>query len=373
VPCTLGWPWTWSSGPRLHGGSPRTDARATAVSTIPISNAHVERLLRVVSTFRKNSLFVGSLEAGERYANLLTVLLNCELAGVNPYVYLVDVIDKIADDWPADRAAELLPRAWLAARQAEQQAPGEAAPSWSRSSSRIAQPLSHPPRHRSQMVTVGRIRRQARRPPCRQSPGRRSPGPPVAGPPVARSAGLQVHRSSGPPVAGAFAMAGWRNAAVRPSCRSTGSPVTKEVPDGQAKDRVRQAAGRCRQGRRSPGARRRHGIGDQELALGGQHEPAQLLREIARDDIEPGAAFLRRRHLCARVGPSDPQARRPEVKNSLLERPQFAEPEPTTIWGASARYLRSSARIAHPVGGVRGGEPVAARSPRALRPISHSK
>jgi hypothetical protein len=30
----------------------------------PISNAHVERLLRVVSTFRKNSLFVGSLDAG---------------------------------------------------------------------------------------------------------------------------------------------------------------------------------------------------------------------------------------------------------------------------------------------------------------------
>lgn len=90
----------------------------------PISNAHVERLLRIVATFRKNSLVVGSLEAGERYANLLTVLLNCELAGVNPYVYLVDVIDKIAADWPADRVDELLPRAWLAARQTEQQAPG---------------------------------------------------------------------------------------------------------------------------------------------------------------------------------------------------------------------------------------------------------
>jgi transposase len=93
----------------------------------PISNAHVERLLRVVATFRKNSLVVGSLEAGERYANLLTVLLNCELVGVNPYVYLVDVIDKIASDWPAGRIDELLPRAWLAARQAEQQAPGQAA------------------------------------------------------------------------------------------------------------------------------------------------------------------------------------------------------------------------------------------------------
>jgi hypothetical protein len=93
----------------------------------PISNAHVERLLRVVATFRKNSLFVGSLEAGERYANLLTILLNCELVGVNPYVYLVDVIDKIAADWPVDRVDELLPRAWLAARHAEQQAPGQAA------------------------------------------------------------------------------------------------------------------------------------------------------------------------------------------------------------------------------------------------------
>jgi transposase len=92
----------------------------------PISNAHVERLLRVVATFRKNSLFVGSLDAGERYANVLTILLNCELAGVNPYVYLVDVIDKIAADWPADRVTELLPRAWLAARQAEQQPPGQA-------------------------------------------------------------------------------------------------------------------------------------------------------------------------------------------------------------------------------------------------------
>jgi transposase len=92
----------------------------------PISNAHVERLLRVVSTFRKNSLLVDSLDAGKRYANVLTVLLNCELAGVNPYVYLVDVIDKIAADWPADRVNELLPRAWLAARQAEQPRAGQA-------------------------------------------------------------------------------------------------------------------------------------------------------------------------------------------------------------------------------------------------------
>ena len=69
--------------------------------------------------FRKSSLFVGSLEAGKRYGILLTVMLECVLAGVNPYDYLVDVLDKIAADWPSARAAELLPRAWRAARDAE--------------------------------------------------------------------------------------------------------------------------------------------------------------------------------------------------------------------------------------------------------------
>jgi hypothetical protein len=84
-------------------------------------------LLRFVSTFRENSLFVGSLEAGERYVNLLTLLLNCEIVGVNPYVYMVDVIDKLAADGSFDRAAELLPRAWLAARQANSRAQAQAA------------------------------------------------------------------------------------------------------------------------------------------------------------------------------------------------------------------------------------------------------
>ncbi len=36
-------------------------------------------------------------------------------------VHYVSLVDKIASDWPADRVAELLPRARLAAGQAEQQ------------------------------------------------------------------------------------------------------------------------------------------------------------------------------------------------------------------------------------------------------------
>lgn len=86
---------------------------------LPIANAHVERRIRTVALFRKNSLFFGTVESGKRHAVLLTIVLNCELAGVNPYEYLVDVIDKIAAGWPSSRAAELLPRNWLEARQRE--------------------------------------------------------------------------------------------------------------------------------------------------------------------------------------------------------------------------------------------------------------
>ena len=95
---------------------------------LPISNAHVERQIRTVALFRKNSLFVGSLEAGKRYASLLTVMLNCLLVGANPYDYISDVINKIACNWPASDIDALLPRQWQEARQlAEEQAAGDAA------------------------------------------------------------------------------------------------------------------------------------------------------------------------------------------------------------------------------------------------------
>ena len=93
---------------------------------LPISNVHVERLLRTVALFRKNSLFVGSLEAGERYAALLTLAVNCTLAGANPFQYFTELFDRIAAGWPHARAAELLPHAWLAAQQETQQVESEA-------------------------------------------------------------------------------------------------------------------------------------------------------------------------------------------------------------------------------------------------------
>jgi hypothetical protein len=93
---------------------------------LPISNAHVERLLRSVALFRKHSLFVGSLEAGERYAALLTLAVNCALVGANPFTYFNDIFERLAAGWPNSRAAELMPQAWLAAQQRAEQVDHEA-------------------------------------------------------------------------------------------------------------------------------------------------------------------------------------------------------------------------------------------------------
>lgn len=94
---------------------------------LPISNAHVERLLRGVALFRKNSLFVGSLDAGQRYAALLTLAVNCALCGANPFDYFTDLFDRLAAGWPNARATELMPHAWLAAQQQAKQVEGDGA------------------------------------------------------------------------------------------------------------------------------------------------------------------------------------------------------------------------------------------------------
>ncbi len=88
---------------------------------LPISNTQVERRLRSVALFRKNSLFVGSLEAGNRYAVLLTLAIDCALCGANPSAYFNDLFDRVADGWPAARATELMQQAWLAAQKQSQQ------------------------------------------------------------------------------------------------------------------------------------------------------------------------------------------------------------------------------------------------------------
>ena len=82
---------------------------------LEIDNNIAERALRSVAIGRKNWLFAGSKAGGERAATLYTVIETAKLNGIDPQVYIADVAQKIAGDWPASRWDELLPWNWTAA------------------------------------------------------------------------------------------------------------------------------------------------------------------------------------------------------------------------------------------------------------------
>lgn len=78
---------------------------------IPIHNNASEAALRIVALARKNSLFFGNERAGHRFMVLYSLIATCERHGVNPEVYLADVLLRIQDH-PKERVAELLPHRW---------------------------------------------------------------------------------------------------------------------------------------------------------------------------------------------------------------------------------------------------------------------
>ncbi len=79
---------------------------------VPISNIAVEQRIRAIALGRKNYLFAGSDEGAWRAAIIYTILANCTLAGVEPFAYMRDVLDRLSRGWPASRIDELLPQNW---------------------------------------------------------------------------------------------------------------------------------------------------------------------------------------------------------------------------------------------------------------------
>jgi transposase len=75
---------------------------------IEIDNNAAERALRCIALGRKNYLFAGSDAGGERAAAIYTILSSAKLNGLNPGVYLREVLTRIAEH-PIARIAELLP------------------------------------------------------------------------------------------------------------------------------------------------------------------------------------------------------------------------------------------------------------------------
>lgn len=91
----------------------RTDSLKVFLSDpqVPIDTNHLERALRPIPMGRKNWLFCWTELGAEQVGIIQSLLVTCTLHGVNPYTYLVDVLQRIGQH-PASRVIELTPRIW---------------------------------------------------------------------------------------------------------------------------------------------------------------------------------------------------------------------------------------------------------------------
>jgi transposase len=78
---------------------------------LSIDNNKVERILRGPATGRKNWLHMGREGGGETAAIHFSIVESCKAAGVNPYLYLKDVLVRVSSH-SAKRILELTPRFW---------------------------------------------------------------------------------------------------------------------------------------------------------------------------------------------------------------------------------------------------------------------
>ena len=78
---------------------------------VEIDNNLVENSIRPTAIGKKNWLFFGDAEAGERSAILYTIIESCRRRGINPFDYLRDVLTRLphATNW---NVAELTPENW---------------------------------------------------------------------------------------------------------------------------------------------------------------------------------------------------------------------------------------------------------------------
>src|ERR1700681_4078519 len=82
---------------------------------LQIDNTATERAIRGVAVGRNNWVFFGSDEGGKTAAVLRSFVASCQRVGVDPFVWLKDILARIADH-PITRIAELLPHNWMSAQ-----------------------------------------------------------------------------------------------------------------------------------------------------------------------------------------------------------------------------------------------------------------
>ncbi|MCB9688270.1 MAG: transposase domain-containing protein [Alphaproteobacteria bacterium] len=82
---------------------------------LPMHNNLSELMLRQTVVGRKNWLFARSEGGAHAAAALYTLIGSCSLQGIDPWLYLRDLLDRL-QDYPANRVGELTPKNWRAFR-----------------------------------------------------------------------------------------------------------------------------------------------------------------------------------------------------------------------------------------------------------------
>jgi hypothetical protein len=85
---------------------------------VPIDNNAVENSIRPLAVGRRNWLFVGSQQAGERAAVMLSLIESAKLNGHDPWAYLKDVFERLPTLKNRDLES-LLPHNWKPADKAD--------------------------------------------------------------------------------------------------------------------------------------------------------------------------------------------------------------------------------------------------------------
>ena len=79
---------------------------------LPIDNNWAENQMRPWALGRKNWLFAGSLESGQRAASIMSLIQSARLNGLDPYAYLADVLSRLPTH-PDSQIDDLLPHVWI--------------------------------------------------------------------------------------------------------------------------------------------------------------------------------------------------------------------------------------------------------------------
>jgi transposase len=81
---------------------------------IEIDNNLVENAIRPTALGKKNWLFFGDADAGERSAIIYSIIESCRRHGVEPYTYLHDVLTRLPS-LTNRQIKDIVPKAWAAA------------------------------------------------------------------------------------------------------------------------------------------------------------------------------------------------------------------------------------------------------------------